>query len=195
MSVLLAVLLMAGLTLVFGLILGIAAVKFKVEGNPIVEEINAILPQQQCGKCGFPGCHPYAEAIANGSAEINLCPPGGESGMLAIAHLLDREPKPLSEEHHVEKPKAVAVIDEQTCIGCTLCIQACPVDAILGSAKHMHTIIASECTGCELCIAPCPVDCIRMSPIQPTTQTWKYPYPVFRFKVEELPQHRMETAL
>ncbi|MDT9165745.1 RnfABCDGE type electron transport complex subunit B, partial [Escherichia coli] len=87
-------------------------------------------------------------------AEINLCPPGGENGMLAIANLLDREPKPLSEEHNVEKPKAVAVIDEQTCIGCTLCIQACPVDAILGSAKHMHTIIASECTGCELCIAP-----------------------------------------
>ncbi|ALG66538.1 electron transport complex subunit RsxB [Beggiatoa leptomitoformis] len=194
MSVLLAILLMAGLTLVFGLILGLAAVKFKVEGNPIVDKINDVLPQLQCGKCGYPGCHPYAEAVATENADINLCPPGGENGMLALAHLLDREPKPLSEEHSAEKPKAIVVINEQICIGCTLCIQACPVDAILGSAKHMHTIIASECTGCELCIAPCPVDCISLLPILPTTQTWKTPYPVFHLNRLNTPR-QMETSL
>jgi electron transport complex protein RnfB len=150
------------LALILGLLLGFASVKFKVEGDPIVEQIDKLLPQTQCGQCSFAGCRPYAEAIAAGEVDINRCPPGGEATIQALADLLDVEPKPLDEECGVEKPKMLAVIDEQRCIGCTLCIQACPVDAILGAAKHMHTVIADECTGCELCIEPCPVDCIDM---------------------------------
>lgn len=161
----------------FGLILGYSARRFRVEGNPLVDKIDAVLPQTQCGQCGFPGCRPYAEALARGDADINQCPPGGEEGVIALADLMGVEPKPLSAEHGVEKPKSVAVIDELKCIGCTLCIQACPVDAILGAAKHMHTVIASECTGCELCVTPCPVDCIRMEPVKETLATWRWPEP------------------
>jgi electron transport complex protein RnfB len=135
------------------------------------------LPQTQCGQCGFPGCRPYAEAIASGEADINQCPPGGQDGVDALADLLGRDSIPLSEEHGEEKPKSVAIIREDTCIGCTLCIQACPVDAILGSAKQMHTVIESECTGCELCIEPCPVDCIDMVPLADTPETWRWPSP------------------
>ena len=174
-----ALLAMAGLAIFLGLVLGFAAVKFKVEESPLVQKIDAILPQTQCGQCGFPGCKPYATAIAAGEADINQCPPGGEEGINKLAELLGVEPKPLNAEHGVTKPKSVAVIDETTCIGCTLCIQACPVDAILGAAKHMHTIIAAECTGCELCLPPCPVNCISMEPIQVDIQTWKWKYPVY----------------
>ena len=172
-----AIAVIAGLAAVFGVILGFAAVRFRVEGDPIVDQIDAILPQTQCAQCGYPGCRPYAEAIASGEADINQCPPGGEAGIRALAELLDREPKPLSEEHGVEKPKMLAIIDEETCIGCTLCIQACPVDAIVGAAKQMHTVIDEECTGCELCVAPCPVDCIDMVPVKTTLQNWKWPEP------------------
>jgi electron transport complex protein RnfB len=161
----------------FGLLLGYSARRFRVEGDPLAEKVNAVLPQTQCGQCGFSGCRPYAAAIARGEADINQCPPGGEDGVKALADLLGVEPKPLSAEHGIEKPKAVAVIDETTCIGCTLCIQACPVDAILGAPKFMHTVIASECTGCELCVAPCPVDCIRMEPVKATVATWHWPAP------------------
>jgi len=173
-----AIAVLSALAGISGLLLGFAAVRFKVEGDPIVERIDALLPQTQCGQCGYAGCRPYAEAIAAGEADINQCPPGGETGVIALAELLGRDPKPLSPEHGVEKPKMVAVIDEQVCIGCTLCIQACPVDAILGAAKQMHTVIGRECTGCELCLAPCPVDCIQMVPIAPTIATWKWTYPV-----------------
>jgi electron transport complex protein RnfB len=172
-----AILALAGLAVVFGLILGYAAIRYKVEGDPLVDKIDAILPQTQCGQCTYAGCRPYAEAIAKGEADINQCPPGGEATIIALADLLGKDPKPLNPEHGVEKPKTEAVIDEQICIGCTLCIQACPVDAILGAAKQMHTVIASECTGCELCVPPCPVECIDMIPIQPTLETWKWPYP------------------
>lgn len=172
-----AVLVIAGLAIFFGLVLGFAAVRFRVEEDPVVEQIDAILPQTQCGQCGYPGCRPYAEAIANGEADINQCPPGGEDGMRALAELLDREPKPIGEEFGVEKPPMVAIIDEDTCIGCTLCIQACPVDAIVGAAKQMHTIIEKECTGCELCLPPCPVDCIDMVELQPDIKSWKWPEP------------------
>jgi len=176
--VLTAILVLAGLAVVFGLLLGFSAVRFKVEGDPVVDQIDAILPQTQCGQCGYPGCRPYAEAIARGEADINQCAPGGEAGIQALADLLDREPKPLSAEHGtVKEAKTVVHIDEQVCIGCTLCIQACPVDAILGAAKHMHTVIASECTGCDLCIPVCPVDCIHVTTIEPTLQTWTWPYP------------------
>ena len=170
---------MIGLALFLGLVLGFSAIKFKVEDNPLVQKIDAILPQTQCGQCGFPGCKPYATAIAKGEAEINQCPPGGEEGIRKLAELLGVEAKPLNAEHGEPKPKSVAVIDESLCIGCTLCIQACPVDAILGAAKHMHTIIAQECTGCELCLPPCPVDCIRMEVIAEDIATWKWKYPVY----------------
>lgn len=177
-----ALLAMAGLALFLGLVLGYAAIKFKVEESPLVQKIDAILPQTQCGQCGFPGCKPYATAIAAGEADINQCPPGGEEGIRKLSELLGVEPKPLNAEHGVTKPKSVAVIDENICIGCTLCIQACPVDAILGAAKHMHTIIESECTGCELCLPPCPVDCISMTPIQEDISTWKWKYPMYAIK-------------
>jgi len=173
------------LSLIIGVALGISAIKFKVDGDPIIEKIDSILPQTQCGQCGYPGCKPYATAIANGQADINQCPPGGDDGIHKLAELLGVDYKPLNEEHGVPKPKSVAIIDEKTCIGCTLCIQACPVDAILGSAKHMHTIIEKECTGCELCLPPCPVDCIEMVPIKETTENWKWKYPVHKLKVDE----------
>jgi electron transport complex protein RnfB len=173
------------LSLVIGIVLGISAIKFKVDGDPIIEKIDSILPQTQCGQCGYPGCKPYATAIASGEADINQCPPGGDDGIHKLADLLGVDYKPLNEEHGVPKPKSVAIIDEKTCIGCTLCIQACPVDAILGSAKHMHTIIEKECTGCELCLPPCPVDCIEMIPIKETTENWKWKYPVHKLKVDE----------
>ncbi len=179
MSILLAILVMVGLGILIGAVLGWAAVKFKVEGDPLVEKIDAVLPQTQCGQCGYPGCKPYATAIAAGEADINMCPPGGEEGVKKLAELLGVEPKDLNAE---PRAKAVALIDENTCIGCTLCIQACPVDAILGSAKHMHTIISSECTGCELCLAPCPVDCITMETLPETVTTWKWKYPVIELK-------------
>ncbi|MFP5410530.1 MAG: electron transport complex subunit RsxB [Gammaproteobacteria bacterium] len=177
-----AILVMVGLAVVIGLALGWSAVRFKVEGNPLAEKIDAILPQTQCGQCGFPGCRPYAEAIARGEADINQCPPGGEDGVKKLAELLGVEPKPLDETHGTPKPKAVAFIDENTCIGCTLCIQACPVDAISGAAKQMHTIIAAECTGCELCIPPCPVDCISMVAIPEDLPHWKFRHPVVMMK-------------
>lgn len=178
MLILIAVLTLSFIAGSFGLILGYAAIRFKVEGNPIVDQVDSLLPQTQCGQCGFPGCRPYAEAIANGEAPINQCPPGGESTIVALSDLLGVEVLPLNEEHgqHNELP-LVAFIDEQNCIGCTLCIQACPVDAILGSAKHMHTIIEAECTGCELCLPPCPVDCIDMIPIKQTLSDWKWSAP------------------
>jgi electron transport complex protein RnfB len=178
-----AILALAALAVIFGLILGFAAIRYKVEGDPLVDKIDALLPQTQCGQCTYPGCRPYAEAIAKGEADINQCPPGGETTIIALADLLGKDPKPLNPEHGEEKGKRVAVIDENICIGCTLCIQACPVDAILGAAKQMHTVIASECTGCDLCVPPCPVECIDMVEIQPTLETWKWPYP------ENLPEN------
>ncbi len=167
---------LVGLSLVFGAILGFAAVRFRVEGNPIAEQINALLPQTQCGQCGYPGCKPYAEAIAAGD-KINKCPPGGEATIQALAELLDVEPEPLDAVEG-EKPQMVAFIREDECIGCTKCIQACPVDAILGAARQMHTVIANECTGCDLCVEPCPVDCIDMIPVAQTLQSWKWEQPL-----------------
>ena len=172
-----AILALGILAALFGLLLGYSAIRFRVEGDPIAEQINAILPQTQCGQCGYAGCRPYSEAIAAGEADINQCPPGGEAGIRALADLLGRDFKPLNAEHGEHKEKMVAIIDEQVCIGCTLCIQACPVDAILGAAKHMHTVIEAECTGCELCVAPCPVDCIDMVPVKQDIGSWKWPSP------------------
>lgn len=132
----------------------------------LAARIDALLPQTQCTRCGYPSCMDYAQAIASDEANLNQCPPGGAAGILALAELLGRSPLPLNPANGVEKPREVALIDEAACIGCTKCIAACPVDAILGASKMMHTVIADECTGCELCIAPCPVDCITMAPTQ-----------------------------
>ncbi len=168
---------LVGLALIFGAVLGYAAIKFKVKGDPIVEQIDSLLPQTQCGQCGYPGCRPYAEAIANGDT-INKCPPGGQTTINAIADLLDVEAPTLDEEHGVESDtKTVAYIREDECIGCTKCIQACPVDAILGAAKQMHTVIISECTGCDLCVEPCPVDCIDMLPVAKGLADWTWDMP------------------
>jgi Na+-translocating ferredoxin:NAD+ oxidoreductase subunit B len=165
------------LALLAGGILGFAAEKFKVDSDPIVEQLDALLPQTQCGQCGHPGCRPYAEAIANGEA-INHCVPGGQDTINKIADLLGVESLPLDSEYGVEaEVKKVAYIREEDCIGCTKCIQACPVDAILGAAKHTHTVIVSECTGCDLCVEPCPVDCIDMIPLPVTRQTWHWQAP------------------
>jgi len=130
----------------------------------LAHRIDALLPQTQCTRCGYPTCRDYANAIADGSADIDQCPPGGADGVAALAALLGRDSKPLDPQYGIEAPPVVALIDENVCIGCTKCIQACPVDAIVGAAKRMHTVIAAECTGCELCIPPCPVDCIALEP-------------------------------
>ncbi len=132
----------------------------------LVDKINALLPQTQCTRCGYQGCKPYAEAIANNEADINQCPPAGEETIHLLADLLDKPFKPLNPEFGEHQPPKVAVIIEEDCIGCAKCLPACPVDAILGASKVMHTVIQSECTGCELCIAPCPVDCIVMEDTQ-----------------------------
>ncbi len=134
----------------------------------LVDRIDALLPQTQCTRCGYPACRPYAEAIARGAAAINRCPPGGMDGVLALAELTGAEVLPLDPECGEATPPRVALIDEAVCIGCTKCIQACPVDAIVGAAKLMHTVIADLCTGCELCLPPCPVDCIAMLPVPAT---------------------------
>jgi electron transport complex protein RnfB len=133
---------------------------------PIATRIDALLPQTQCTQCGYDGCRPYAEAIAEGGADINQCPPGGEAGIAKLAALLGREPKPLNPANGAYRPPQVAVIEEPICIGCTKCIQVCPVDAIVGASRLMHTVIASWCTGCELCIPACPVDCIVLEPVE-----------------------------
>jgi electron transport complex protein RnfB len=139
----------------------------------LVGEIDALLPQTQCTKCGYPACRPYAEAIASGKAGINRCPPGGEAGIRKLAALLGREYEPLDPSCGIEQPRRVALIDESRCIGCTLCIRACPVDAIVGAAKLMHTVVTELCSGCDLCVAPCPVDCIEMVPAVGADANWE----------------------
>jgi electron transport complex protein RnfB len=138
-----------------------------MNSTTLVDRIDALLPQTQCTKCGYPGCRPYAEAIATGDAAINQCPPGGAAGIVRLADLLQRPALPLNPAHGAERPLHVALIDETLCIGCTLCIQACPVDAIVGAPRRMHTVLASACTGCDLCLPPCPMDCIAMVPAAP----------------------------
>lgn len=138
----------------------------------LADRIEDLLPQTQCTKCGYPACRPYAEAIAAGSASYNQCPPGGAEGVARIAALLGKPVIPINPVHGLERERPVAVIDESACIGCTLCIQACPVDAIVGAAKQMHTVIAALCTGCDLCVPPCPVDCIDMQAATPGRTGW-----------------------
>ena len=141
-----------------------AAIALRRAAIPLSERIDAILPQTQCRQCGYAGCMPYALAVAAGEAAINRCPPGGERVIRKIARLTARPHAALDPTCGVHKPRQVAIIHEARCIGCTLCIQACPVDAIVGAPKLMHTVIRGECTGCELCLPPCPVDCIALEP-------------------------------
>ncbi|SMY36094.1 electron transport complex subunit RsxB [Photobacterium andalusiense] len=171
-GILIAAIVLAVLAAIFGIILGFASVRFKVEADPIVEQIDAILPQTQCGQCGFPGCRPYAEAIANGEI-INKCPPGGQATIEKLADLMGVE-VPQASDEVTNSIKKVAFIHEDMCIGCTKCIQACPVDAIVGGTKAIHTVIKDECTGCDLCVSPCPTDCIEMIPVEETPDNWKW---------------------
>ncbi|WP_086983704.1 electron transport complex subunit RsxB [Vibrio aphrogenes] len=171
-TVFIAIVAIAVLASIFGVILGFASIRFKVEADPIVDQIDSILPQTQCGQCGYPGCRPYAEAIANGDV-ITKCPPGGQAGIEKLADLMGVD-VPSSADDVEDAVKKVAFIHEDMCIGCTKCIQACPVDAIVGGTKALHTVIKSECTGCDLCVAPCPTDCIEMIPIETTPDTWKW---------------------
>ncbi|OQR34896.1 electron transport complex subunit RsxB [Pseudomonas sp. T] len=154
--------------------LRLASARVKVAGEPIAGQINDLLPQTQCGQCGYAGCKPYAQAIAEGDA-INKCPPGGAATIAALAELLDVAPLPLDAAE--ETPLRVAYIREAECIGCTKCIRACPVDAIVGAAKLMHTVIIDECTGCDLCLEPCPVDCIEMRDLPLRVVDWRWPLP------------------
>ncbi len=171
-TILIAIVAIAILAAIFGVILGFASIRFKVKADPIVDQIDSILPQTQCGQCGYPGCRPYAEAIANGD-DINKCPPGGQAGIEKLAALMGIDVP--EDVHGVEENiKTVAFIHEDMCIGCTKCIQACPVDAIVGGTKALHTVIKNECTGCDLCVAPCPTDCIEMIPLQTTPDNWKW---------------------
>ncbi|MFV3369925.1 electron transport complex subunit RsxB [Pseudomonas sp. NY15435] len=155
-------------------VLRLASARVKVADAPIAGQINDLLPQTQCGQCGYAGCKPYAQAIAEGDA-INKCPPGGAATIAALAELLDVEPLPLDAIE--ETPLRVAYIREAECIGCTKCIRACPVDAIVGAAKLMHTVIVDECTGCDLCLEPCPVDCIEMRDLPVRVADWSWPLP------------------
>jgi len=153
---------MGCLALLAAAALGSASARLDGNEEAAIDRIEGVLPQTQCAQCGFPGCRPYAAALLAGTAELNQCPPGGEATIQALSQLLGKSAAPLDPRFGEHRPTAVAVIDEDACIGCALCLQACPVDAILGAPQFMHTVIRTECTGCELCIAPCPVDCIGL---------------------------------
>ena len=153
------------LALLLGALLGWAATRLPPGVDELAERINALLPQTQCGQCLYPGCRPYAAAIASGEADLDRCPPGGAATAQAIARLLDRPQKMPDLRYGATKPRQVAWIDESRCTGCARCLPACPVDAIVGAPRLMHTVITARCTGCELCIAPCPVDCIELRPV------------------------------
>lgn len=178
------------LALVSGLILGFASRRFQVEGDPVVEQVEAMLPQSQCGQCGYPGCRPYAEAVALNGECINKCVPGGEAMMLKLAEKLNIDPQPLDGDAVAQQPgRKVAWIDESLCIGCTKCIQACPVDAIIGSTRAVHTVVNDLCTGCDLCVAPCPTDCIELRPVATTTANWKWDLETIPVRIIQVEHH------
>ncbi len=172
--IVIAVVALTLLALLFGMLLGYASRRFAAKEDPVVDQVDELLPQSQCGQCGYPGCRPYAEAVANNGEQINRCVPGGEPVMQKIATLLNVEPQPLDGEAAAEPVRMLAVIDEPNCIGCTKCIQACPVDAIVGATRAMHTVMSDLCTGCNLCVDPCPTQCIELRPAATTTDNWKW---------------------
>lgn len=170
----LAVVSLAILGTILGWLLGLAAQHLKVEGNPLEAEIEAMLPGSQCGQCGFPGCGPAATALANGQAQVTLCPPGGPALAGELAEKLGIS---VDLSAMVEQIPTIAYIHEQLCIGCTKCMKRCPTDAIIGGSKQIHAVFEDACTGCEKCYEVCPTECIEMRPIQATLQTWYWPKP------------------
>lgn len=168
----------------------------------LVDRLHAALPQTQCTRCGYPDCRAYAQAVAEGAADINQCPPGGTEGIKRLAALTGRPVLPLNPAHGQESVRHVAVIDEAWCIGCTLCLPVCPTDAILGANKRMHTVVEPHCTGCELCIPVCPVDCISLEPLTQTTgwQAWSAPlahsalarYTTHQQRMQQAPDHQAQ---
>jgi Na+-translocating ferredoxin:NAD+ oxidoreductase subunit B len=171
-----AVLALTGLGLVLGLILGLAAQRLAVESNPVAVEVEALMPGSQCGQCGFAGCSQAAGAIAEGSAPLNACPPGGQSLALKIATLLG-----VSFQADAEEVAKTAIVNEALCIGCTKCFQACPTDAIVGAAKQIHGVIQEYCTACGACADACPTQAMRVAPVQPDLNDWRWPKPPGRF--------------
>jgi electron transport complex protein RnfB len=161
-AIVIACLVAAAFAVTIGAALGWAAARVRDRTDALVARIDALLPQTQCGQCLYPGCRPYAAAIARGEADIDRCPPGGEATVRALARLLDRDPRPVNPAYGVSKGAMVAWIDEDRCIGCARCLPPCPVDAIVGAPRYLHTVIRDRCTGCELCIPACPVDCIEL---------------------------------
>ncbi|MBH97683.1 MAG: electron transport complex subunit RsxB [Rhodospirillaceae bacterium] len=159
-----ATLILSGIAITLAILLMLAARYFSSSTNEVVEKIETLLPRIQCAQCGYPGCRPYAKAIAEENAEINLCPPGGDETVRRLANFLGREFSPVTEPVKAANLNTVALISEELCIGCNLCSQACPVDAIVGVHQRMHTVISEHCTGCRLCVSPCPVDCISLIP-------------------------------
>lgn len=180
MNGLMILLLLFAVLVMIGMFLSLASRDSKRSLNKeesMIDSVNSLLPQTQCAQCGYPGCEPYARAIVEQNEAINRCPPGGDSTIEALASYLGTKVIPLNEDCGEIKPALVAVIDEPACIGCTLCIQACPVDAIVGAQKLMHTVIESDCTGCELCLPPCPVDCIDLIEPRQSLSSWQWPKP------------------
>jgi electron transport complex protein RnfB len=162
-----AVVVLTGLAALIGAGLLITAARLETsDDNAVIDQVNQLLPQSQCAQCGYPGCRPYAAAILSGQAPINRCAPGGEETITALARLLQRQPVALDPEYGIHQAAQVAWIDEALCIGCARCLEVCPVDAIIGAPRFMHTILTAQCTGCELCLPPCPVDCIRLAPLE-----------------------------
>lgn len=174
MYVVSAIISLTAMGLVLGLMLAYAARVFKVESSPVVDELEALMPGSQCGQCGFPGCRPAAEALAEGSAPVTLCPPGGKSLAEQFAKILGVE----IDLSGVEDPEQlVARVSEDTCIGCTRCFKVCPTDAIVGAPKQIHAVVADACTSCEKCVEVCPTECLQMHPVEVTLKNWRWQKP------------------
>ncbi len=192
MSLLVAIVVLSLLALVCGTLLGFASKRFQSDEDPVIEQVNSVLPQSQCGQCGQPGCRPYAQAVCSGSEKINKCAPGGEQVMLKLAALLGIEPQPLDadgDDTPLNPLPEVAFIDESNCIGCIKCIQACPVDAIVGTTRALHTVVTDLCTGCRLCVAPCPMNCIKMIPFTDRRERWKSDLTAIPLQFIEITSH------